>query len=82
MHLLVIVRFCVDYGTKYTFTGGWGGWVGCWDVWQEKWGLKLTFAKVEVEVEAGLGKKIVQYIKNTSPNYLLSLLGYEGYGTF
>ena len=28
--------------------GGWGG-------WEEKWGLKLTSAKVEVEVEAELG---------------------------
>ena len=24
--------------------------------WEEKWGLKLTTAKVEVEVEAALGK--------------------------
>ena len=35
---------------KYFF-GGLGGWVG----WLEKWGLKLTSAKVEVEVEAELG---------------------------
>ena len=48
MHFLVAVCFCVDYGKKYTFTGGWGG-------WEEKWGLKLTSAEVEVEVEAGLG---------------------------
>ena len=34
MNLLVTVCFCVDYGKKYTFTGGWGG-------WEEKWGLKL-----------------------------------------
>ena len=26
--------------------------------WLEKWGLKLTSAKVEVEVEAELGNKI------------------------
>ena len=31
--------------------GGYGG-------WEEKWGLKLTSAKVIVEVEAELGKKI------------------------
>ena len=29
-------------------------WVGGW--WLEKWGLKLTSAKVVVEVEAELGK--------------------------
>ena len=51
MHLLVTVCFCIDYGQKYTFTGGWGG-------WEEKWGLKLTSAKVEVEVEAELGNTI------------------------
>ena len=49
MHLLVTVCFCLDYGKKYTSTGGWGG-------WEEKWGLKLNSAKVEVEVEAELGK--------------------------
>ena len=34
-------------------------WVGGWVGWLEKWGLKLTSAKVgvEVEVEAELGKK-------------------------
>ena len=48
MHSLATACFGVDYGTKYTFTGGWGG-------WKEKWGLKLTSAKVEVEVEAELG---------------------------
>ena len=46
---MVEVCFCVDYGQKYTFTGGWGG-------WEKKWGLKLTSAKVEVKVEAELGK--------------------------
>ena len=51
MYLLVTVCFCVDYGKKYTFTGGWGG-------WEEKWGLKLTSAKVEVEVEAELCKML------------------------
>ena len=45
---MVKVCFCLDYAQKYTFTGGWGG-------WEEKWGLKLTSAKVEVEVEAELG---------------------------
>ena len=33
--------------------GGWWGGGG----WEEKWGLKLTSAKVVVEVEAELGKK-------------------------
>ena len=50
---MVEVCFCVDYGQKYTFTGGRGGWVGGWE---EKWGLKLTSAKIEVEVEAELSK--------------------------
>ena len=40
---MVTVCFCIDYGKKYTFTGG----------WEEKWGLKLTSAKVEVEAELG-----------------------------
>ena len=31
-----------------------GGWLGGWE---EKWRLKLTSAKVEVEVEAELGNK-------------------------
>ena len=31
----------------------WNGWGG----WEEKWGLKLTSAKVKVGVEAELGKK-------------------------
>ena len=43
---MVEVCFCVDYGQKYTFTGGWDG-------WEEKWGLKLTSATVEVEAELG-----------------------------
>ena len=38
----------------------WGGqvdgWLGGWVAWLEKWGLKLTSAKVEVEVEAELGR--------------------------
>ena len=33
--------------------GGCGGWVG-W--WEEKWRLRLTSAKVEVEFKAELGK--------------------------
>ena len=33
--------------------GGWWGGGG----WEEKWGLKLTSAKVVVEVEAELGNK-------------------------
>ena len=38
--------------------GGWlGGWVGgLLGGWEEKWRLKLTSAKVEVLVEAELGK--------------------------
>ena len=28
--------------------------------WEEKWGLKLTLAKVEVEVEAELGNYITE----------------------
>ena len=58
------------------FTGGWGG-------WEEKWGLKLTSAKVEVEVEAELGntlhdlKRLGQYfdtkIKHINANLCLVL---------
>ena len=43
-------------GSKIYFYG-WFGWVGGWE---EKWGLKLTSAKVEVEVEAERGKNIIQ----------------------
>ena len=34
------------------------GWVVGVGGWEQKWGLKLTSAKVEVEVEAELGKII------------------------
>ena len=33
---------------------GWGGWLGWLGEWEEKWGLKLTSAKLEVEVTAEL----------------------------
>ena len=43
----------LSYWVKiYTSTYGWLGWVGGWE---EKWRLKLTPVKVEVEVEAELG---------------------------
>ena len=43
------------------FFGGWVGGVG----WLEKWRIKLTSAKVEVEVDAELGKSNVS--SNTDP---------------
>ena len=40
------------------WVGGWpGGWPGGWGALEE-WTLRLTSAKVEVEVEAELGKTI------------------------
>ena len=43
--------------------GGGGG-------WEEKWGLKLTSAKVEVEVEAELGNDIFKDIFEVSDHPL------------
>ena len=46
-----------------------GGWVG----WLEKWGLKLTSAKVEVEVEAELGNKAkAQHSTDIIPSNLIA----------
>ena len=36
------------------------GWVCGWVGWLEEWGLKLTSAKVEVEVEAELGNSKIR----------------------
>ena len=53
------VSFGVDYVKKYTFTVAGVG------AWEENWGLKLSSAEVEVEVEAELGNSYFQLLTKT-----------------